>query len=297
MIVISPWTKGGYLNSQVFDHTSLIRFIETRFSNVPMETNITPWRRAVAGDLTSAFDFVNPNSEKAVDLPDTSSYKPTNLVRFPDYNVVPPANQTLPKQEPGVRPARALPYELNAHGVLQLFDSSFVIEFANTGQATAVFQVRSGSPLHIPRTYTVEPGKPLSDTWLLGSIGLVTGDLSVYGPNGFFRGFSGSVSGLRNAQLDVRASYDHGNNGITLTIGNPSSQTALVTILDQYTGNSVQLTINAGRSASQYFTLSRLSGWYDFVITVASDASIRYHFAGHVETGKDSISDPALGGL
>jgi phospholipase C len=124
-----------------------------------METNITPWRRAVAGDLTSAFDFVDPNWFEDIDLPSTNSYKPTNLVRFPDFNVVPPTHQTLPKQEPGLRPARALPYSLDAHGLLQLSDGSFLIEFENTGSATAVFQVRSGTALLVPRTYTVGPGK------------------------------------------------------------------------------------------------------------------------------------------
>ena len=296
-IVISPWSKGGYVNSQVFDHTSLIRFIEKRFSSVPMETNITPWRRAVAGDLTSAFNFENPNEIEYLDLPNTNSYKPTNLVRFPDYNVVPPANQMLPKQEPGIRPARALPYALDAHGLLQLSDGSFLISFANTGQATAVFQVRSASDLHTPRTYTVEPGKSLNDTWSLASLGVANCNLSVYGPNGFFRGFMGNVSSLRNAQLDVRAYYDTQNNGIALQIANPTSHTANVTILDQYTGKSVELAINAGRSDSKYFSLTRLSGWYDLVIAVASDSSIKYHFAGHVETGKDSVSDPAIGGL
>ena len=48
MLVVSPWSKGGWVNSQVFDHTSIIRFIETRFGGGPLtETNITPWRRAV----------------------------------------------------------------------------------------------------------------------------------------------------------------------------------------------------------------------------------------------------------
>jgi phospholipase C len=298
MIVISPWSKGGWVNSQVFDHTSLIRFIEKRFSsNLLVETNITPWRRAVAGDLTSAFDFQNPNSLEELRLPGTSGYKPATLSIYQDFNVRPPANQALPKQEPGVRPARALPYSLNAHGVLQLSDSAFLIDFANTGKATAVFQVRSGSDSHIPRTYTVEPGRSLSDTWLLGSIGVANCDLSVYGPNGFFREFIGSVAGLRNAQLEVHVYYNNDDNGIALAIVNPSLQAANVTILDQYTGKSVALAINAGRSDSRYFSLSRLSGWYDLSITVATDPSIKYRFAGHVETGKDSTSDPALGGL
>ena len=55
MTVISPWSKGGYVCSQVFDHTSVIQFIEKRFGvHCP---NISAWRRSVCGDLTSAFNF------------------------------------------------------------------------------------------------------------------------------------------------------------------------------------------------------------------------------------------------
>lgn len=258
------------------------------------EGNITPWRRAVAGDLTTAFEFVNPNSSGHSELPDTSSYMPTNLVRFPNFPLTVPANQNLPVQEPGVRPSRALPYAPNAHGILQA-NGSFLIDFENTGAATVVFQVRSGSELDAPRTYTVEPGKSLSDSWPLVSAGLANCDLSVYGPNGFFRRFSGPVSSLRSAQLDARAYYDGQNNGIAIAITNPSSQPANITVLNQYSGQSVEFTINAGRPDSRYFTLAPFSGWYDFVITVASDPAIRYQLAGRVETGKDSISDPAIG--
>ena len=297
MIVISPWSKGGWVNSQTFDHTSLIRFIEKRFdSSLLVETNITPWRRAVAGDLTSAFDFKNPNSVDELHLPNTDGFKPPDFAFYPDYNPVPPVSQKVPKQEPGIRPARALPYTLNAHGIFQPSDGSFMIDFANTGKATAVFHVRSGGDAHPPRTYTVEPGRSLSDTWLLRSIGVADCDLSVYGPNGFFRGFKGSVSNWPNAQLDGHVSYNDDDNGIGLRIGNPSSDTASVTILDQYTGKKVGLDIDAGGSESIDFSLERFSGWYDFLITVASDSSVEYHFAGHVETGEDSISDPLFGG-
>ena len=55
MYVVSPWSKGGFVNSQVFDHTSVLRFLETRFG--VKEPNISAWRRAVSGDLTSCFDF------------------------------------------------------------------------------------------------------------------------------------------------------------------------------------------------------------------------------------------------
>ncbi|GFJ96043.1 hypothetical protein Prum_096850 [Phytohabitans rumicis] len=110
MIVVSPWTRGGWVNSQLFDHTSLIRFLEARFAaGRPdlVESNITPWRRAVAGDLTSAFDFKTPNRSRRLDLPDTDDFKPEDLVRHPDQPPVPPVDQRLPAQERGVRPARA----------------------------------------------------------------------------------------------------------------------------------------------------------------------------------------------
>lgn len=298
MIVISPWSKGGWVNSQVFDHTSLIRFIEARFGDeypgVLYETNITPWRRAVVGDLTSAFNFSDPNAGHIV-LPGTADFKPLHFIVHPDFPVAPPANQSLPKQEPGVRPARALPYTLYAYGQIDASGSAFRIDFANSGRAAAVFHVRSGSDAHPPRTYTVEPNKSLSDTWNLGAIGLANCDLSIYGPNGFLRTFTGTVSSLRQAQLGVRLVYDEKEGNIILVITNGSTQSVKVSILDKYTGKSADLTVDAGASASEHQSLDRQSGWYDVVITADADPSIAYHFAGHVETGKNSISDPAIG--
>src|SRR5579862_667932 len=63
MVVISPWSKGGWVSSELFDHTSLIKFVEQRFGGGGhlREKNITPWRRAVTGDLTSTFNFKTPN--------------------------------------------------------------------------------------------------------------------------------------------------------------------------------------------------------------------------------------------
>ena len=61
LFVISPWSRGGWVNSQVFDHTSVLRFLEARFG--VNEPNISPLRRAVCGDLTSAFNFQTPNTE------------------------------------------------------------------------------------------------------------------------------------------------------------------------------------------------------------------------------------------
>jgi phospholipase C len=117
MIVVSPWTRGGWVSSELFDHTSLIRFLEARFADGHpdlVESNITPWRRAVVGDLTGAFDFRTPNRSTRVRLPDTGDFKPGDLTRQPDQVPVPPDDPALPAQERGVRPARALPYTVHA---------------------------------------------------------------------------------------------------------------------------------------------------------------------------------------
>jgi phospholipase C len=55
--IISPWTAGGFVCSEVFDHSSLIRFVERRFG--VSEPNISAWRRQTCGDLTSAFRFAS----------------------------------------------------------------------------------------------------------------------------------------------------------------------------------------------------------------------------------------------
>jgi phospholipase C len=49
--------------------------------------------------------------------------------------------------------------------------------------------------------------------------------------------------------------------------------------------------IGVGRSLDEFF------GWYDLIVTVAEDPTFEYRLAGHVETGQDSFSDPAMGGL
>jgi len=71
MYVISPWSRGGWVNSQVFDHTSIIQFLEQRFG--VKEPNISAYRRAICGDLTTAFDFKTPNSTQ---LPELKVKKP-----------------------------------------------------------------------------------------------------------------------------------------------------------------------------------------------------------------------------
>jgi phospholipase C len=294
-LAISPWSKGGFVNSQLFDHTSVIRFLEKRFG--VHEANISPWRRAVVGDLTSMFNFSNPNTAR-VQLPDTDAFLPpqNELAGGNVTTFVPTINGVtigVPKQEHGIRPARALPYELNVHGTVDTVHNTLRLEFINTGEATVVFQVRSVDPAAQVRNYTVEPHKKLHDTWNIVS----TYDVSVYGPNGFVRYFKGSV-GPKAAALDIQSNYRNDDGGaITWRIRNFGEHKASVVVLDAYTGRNVVELLRPDEELKDDWSCSKLFGWYDLVVTVVEDPSFSYRLAGHVETGRDSFSDPAMGGI
>ena len=195
LLVVSPWSSGGWVCSETFDHTSLIRFIEERFG--VDEPNITPWRRAVCGDLTSAFDFESTN-DHVPPLPSVAAYKPTDAAP-PTSIPTPPANGSVPTQEPGVRPSRRLGYR---------FDVGFEAatgprpELRNQGKLGVDLQARSLTVAGAPYSYTIGAGDRIDGA--LPNPG--TYDLSLHGPNGFFRHFAGSGS----TALRVDVESDHG---------------------------------------------------------------------------------------
>ncbi len=128
MTIISPWTVGGFVCSQVFDHTSVTQFLETRFGITQPE--IDPWRRTVSGDLTSAFDFANPRSRPTLARP-----QPTPPLE-PRWTPTPPTEQRMPLQENGTRPARALPYQPDAYTTVNPETGSLAVHLVNTGAAS-----------------------------------------------------------------------------------------------------------------------------------------------------------------
>jgi len=101
-IVVSPWTTGGWVCSQPFDHTSVLQFLE-KFTGV-REPNISDWRRQTFGDLTSAFRFQQA-SGKPPALPGTTG--PLQLARYTAAHLpaplFPSADQKIPEQEKGTR--------------------------------------------------------------------------------------------------------------------------------------------------------------------------------------------------
>src|SRR6266545_2543647 len=113
-------------------------------------------------------------------------------------------------------------------------------------------------------------------------------------PNGFFRGFK---AGSPGTQPDVKSSYDERNGRIALEIRNPGAERTQVAVRDGYTSQETKLTLEPGEAQTKHWSLSRTRGWYDLVITVQGDLRFQYRYAGHLENGEDSISDPAMGGL
>ncbi|WP_118181063.1 phosphocholine-specific phospholipase C [Paraburkholderia phosphatilytica] len=297
MIVVSPWSRGGWVNSQTFDHTSIIRFIEARFGrqySIP-ESNITPWRRAVCGDLTTAFNFRNPNDAFPT-LPSTAGYAPPDQLRHNDYIPVPPATQSLPKQEQGLRPSRALPYELFVHG--RVDGTSFVLDFDNTGNQGAAFHVTSNNRSDGPWVYTVEANRKLSDTIAPLSATAPQYQFSVHGPAGYLREFAGNptlATGRAHANIEVVSGYDVANGNIALRITNRGTASTRVTVVNRYgTGYPRVFLLLPEQRIEDYWDLRGSYGWYDISITDSADASFVRRLAGRVETGRDSMSDPAI---
>ena len=297
MFVISPWTKGGWVSSEVFDHTSLIRFVQARFGteSAPLtDPNITPWRNAVCGDLTSAFNFATPN-DATIQLPSTAAYIPPNNERQTvSYVPLPPAIQTMPVQEPGTRPARAVPYGVNVAASADLSNEIFTLIFMNTGAQAAVFQVRSANSLQSPRSYTVGPTAELTDTWEFPADGLAAYDLSVYGPNGFFRHYRGGAIDLTASNLETGVVYNTSSDSVTLVVKNTGSLPATVQVQNVYSGTSTTHVVASGAAFDSVVSLTQYAGWYDFILTVESDITFQQEIAGHLETGKASTTDPAI---
>ncbi|MET9634745.1 phospholipase domain-containing protein, partial [Lentzea sp. NPDC006480] len=280
MLVVSPWSTGGYTCSEVFDHTSIIRFLETRFG--VREPNISPWRRAICGDLTSAFDFGVRNT-KSPALPDTTGYAPPDRDRHPDYVPVPPLVGAMPVQERGSRRTRPLPYE----PVVDASVNGGKITLSLTGgtKAGAQFYITAQNRTDGPWTYTTAAGKQLSDTWNTAySLGVY--DLTVHGPNGFLREFKGSAAA---AEVTARQS---GCN-LVLRFTNAATATRHLKVANAY-GGSISVTVQPGRTVTRIIELTKSKRWYDISVVSTEDTGYLRRFAGHVETGAPGVSDPAI---
>ncbi len=299
--VISPWSRGGWVNSQTFDHTSTLLFLEKRFG--VREPQIGAYRRAVCGDLTSAFNFVNPNKERIPTLAGrTTKVAVDTLVKtqaaMPAIPV--PAAASLPVQEAGSRPSRALPYELHTTARTDA-SGTVTLLFANnsTNGVGAVFHVYDKLHLDsIPRRYVVEAGKSLDGLW---STAADTGryNLWVLGPNGYHREFIGDTKEQSTAGgVEVQVCYalcDPPQVQVKLYNRGTKAANFSVSATAYRTDGPWSARVEVGQVGELNWAVGESGGWYDLVINCDAAPAFQRRFAGRIENGKDSVSDPAMG--
>jgi phospholipase C len=177
-------------------------------------------------------------------------------------------------------------------GEVNAAQGGIALSFRNTGNAGAVFQVRFGDGRSAPRTYTVGAGDETSD--LFATIGATSYDLSASGPNGFLRTFAGGLA-PGSANLTVHAIYDKDAEGMALVIRNHGSSAEKVSVLEAYSGKTQTRVVLSQNTATFVSQLHKSFGWYDLTVRAESDPGFARQLAGHVETGRPSVTDPAIG--
>lgn len=333
MVIASPWSRGGWVNSEIFDHTSSLQFLEKFLSHKTgkkiEEPNISKWRRTVCGDLTSVF---RPYNGEKITLPaflerdefiegiHKAQFKklPSNFKKLTDneialINKTPWSSPFMPMQEKGIRSSCALPYELYADGRLDGDKKTFQILLKAGNKVFG--SASAGSPFHVYApgiyqqqavqtwAYAVEEGRQIKDKWQLSDFENNQYHLCVYGPNGFFREFSGTSN---DPEVEVSCVYQG-------DLKHPNRLTGNIVVLFNNTGNlpyefeitdnayktpSRSIRINATtKQAMQSITLdlSKSFGWYDFSVKIKGNELFEKRYAGHVETGKSAKTDPFMG--
>lgn len=340
MVIASPWSKGGWVNSEVFDHTSTLQFLETFLSKKTgkpvKETNISDWRRTICGDLTSVFrpyhgetipnpqflpkdEFVESiHKAKFKKVPD--DYKVLTAEEIALINRAPHESPHMPKQEKGIKPSCPLHYELYADGKLSNDKKTFGLSF--TAGDRVFDKAALGSPFNVyaPGKYLQEAGgrqvfenvrtwayaavagDTLNDAWPLDEFENGHYHLRVYGPNGFYREFKGNAA---DPGIGITCEYQRSladsrklTGNVELKLHNLSGKQHTVEITDHgYNTNNHKRVIEPGAQSGLGLNLADSYGWYDFSVKVWGADNFEKRYAGRVETGKPSFSDPQMGGV
>lgn len=337
MLVASPWSKGGYVNSQVFDHTSSLMFLEKFLTKKTGKTiksdNISPWRRAICGDLTSVFrpytgeKITTPaglEREKVITGIQRAKTKPpqTTPTELSSDEMIkinaqlpfsPSASAYAAVQEKGTRPACALPYQLAVESALSNDPSTIRLSFAagknsflpEIAAAGAPFSVYTKSAYRNERgnnwNYAVKAGDEIEDSWTIAEFENGIYDLVVNGPNGFYRRFKGTKYDpiVKIAcKEELQGAMNKPNGNVELLIENKGTIDLIFYINSEvYQQNSKTINIAPKEQKRINMSLQKSKGWYDFTIRINGNDEFLRHYAGHIETGEISISDPLMGGV
>lgn len=298
LVIASPWSRGGCVNSQVFDHTSVLQFLErwlTEKGRPVREPNVSDWRRTVCGDLTSAF---RPYHGERHDLPTPLERDATivalHQARFAAATGADPLGEDEiaradvgSAQEPGTRPSCPLPYELEANARIEAGALHLTLEARNrrlggaaAGAPFSLYVYGAGLAL---RSYAVKAGDTVEDSVALPPDFCARLD----GPNGFCREFRGSA---RSPRLDLFVEAE--GDTVVVRATNRDAAACPVALRDRSYGAAPQSAALApGASVAWRVGTDASQGWYDFSVETG-DLACRY--SGRVETGEWRTSDPAM---
>jgi phospholipase C len=145
--------------------------------------------------------------------------------------------------------------------------------------------------------YALTAGDSLTDTWPLQEFENGEYHLRVYGPNGFYREYKGNTA---DPQLEVACEYEAAANKLTgniaLKLSNSGGKPYTIEITDHaYKTNNHKKIITAKAHSTLVLNLTKSHGWYDFSVKVNGNQSFEKRYAGRVETGQHSFSDPLMG--
>lgn len=336
MIVASPWSRGGWVNSQLFDQTSTLQFlemfIEAKQGKTVKETNLSEFRRTICGDLTSVFrpadntvaplpfldrDQFVAGIQRAKNKEVPSNYKKLTAKQVEEYNRHAHRAAGAATQEPGIRPASALPYEMYCEGTLNTEQKTFSLAMRagnhvhgsrsagapfnvylrNTAMSSGVAARGDKNQNMLVATYAVKAGDTLTERFPLQLFADSGYEIEVHGPNGFYRSFQGSA--LAPSPVAVSCVYEGGAQGLTgnvqAHVKNISTRSIIVTVEDNsYKTGAQTKEIAAGQQALVSVPAAKSHGWYDITVRAKGvHATTRY--AGRVETGRSSYTDPLMG--
>ena len=280
MLICSPWTRGGYVDSNVYDHTSMLQFLAAWTGVKP--ANVTPWRASVTGDLTTAFDFRHPDFS----IPKIPTLDQTwALTQLTGGSTTPPAegDQKMPVQEPGTRPHRPTVYQLHADATVDRKTGQVTATLTNTGTVGAAFAVYPDAYLpSAPTPVTVPPHSPGSYDW---DTALTLGKyaFSVYGPDGFLTSFAGTVvpAGSNAGAVPVITAALR-STAVELTLANDGTTSIVYTVTrNDYEGKTQTVNVKGGNAKTVSWPANQ-DGYYDVIVTANTSGGFRRRYAGRI---------------
>ena len=331
LLIASPWSRGGNVCSQVFDHTSVLQFLEklvTHKTGKPIEeTNISRWRRAVCGDLASAFqtssetnggvkEYLVRNAfleeihrAKFKELP--SGYHLLAKEEIEQIRRDPRASPHLARQEPGVRPSCALPYQLSVDGSLNDKRTHFTIAFRSPERSfrrpdrrelpfvvyalTGKGSLRSATSRLRPVNSWTTPGisMPLKAADTTCAPTAPTDSSASFRAEPTIRPIE-----IQFEYAKVKAAESALSGGILEfnCINRGTSAGSSVEIHDNaYKSDKLTHILSPSGQRTLIIVTHKSFGWYDCSVRVAGNDRFEKRYAGRVETGKNGFSDPAMG--